>query len=91
MINRIIFSINVQYTAVFNFLNLDSLSLSVFVSFHYRDLEKNLMLIATHYIEKDHDLRAASRIHKQTESARHRQVKQFALGDLNQTLDCLKK
>ena len=32
------------------------------------------MLIATHYIEKDHDLRAASRIHKQTESARHRQV-----------------
>ena len=32
------------------------------------------MLIATHYIEKDRDLRAASRIHKQTESARNRQV-----------------
>ena len=47
------------------------------------------MLIATHYIEKDHDLRAASRIHKQTESARHRQVKQFALGVLNQSFDCL--
>ena len=49
------------------------------------------MLIATHYIEKDHDLRAASRIHKQTESARHRQVKQLALGVLSQTFDCLKK
>ena len=49
------------------------------------------MLIATHYIEKDHDLRAASRIHKQTESARHRQVKQFILGVLKQTFNCLKK
>jgi hypothetical protein len=42
---------------------------------YFRELEKGLMLLATHYIEKDRNLRGISRVNKKTESARRRQVK----------------
>ena len=41
------------------------------------------MLIATHYIEKDKDLRGVSRVKKQTESARRRQQSAAGPGDFD--------
>ena len=46
--------------------------------FCFRNLEHDLLLIATHYIEKDKDLRAASGIHR-SESARRKRVGYFYL------------
>lgn len=39
-----------------------------------RKLEKEILLIATHYIEKDRDMRKKSKVHKTSESARRRLV-----------------
>jgi len=39
-----------------------------------RELEKDLLLLATNYIEKDRNLRGVSKVKTMTESARTRQV-----------------
>lgn len=44
------------------------------------DLEKDLMLLATHYIEKEQNLRGRSKVNKVTESARRRQQNEAGPG-----------
>ncbi|KAL4226305.1 hypothetical protein ACF0H5_014288 [Mactra antiquata] len=47
------------------------------------ELEKDLMFLATHYIEKDRNLRGISKINKVTESARRRQQSTAGPGDFD--------
>ncbi|WAR27022.1 hypothetical protein MAR_012726 [Mya arenaria] len=47
------------------------------------NLEKDLMLLATHYIEKDRNLRSVSKVKTMTESARTRQHTSMGPGDFN--------
>ena len=39
-----------------------------------KDLEKDLLLVASHYIEKDKDLRTSCKVNRSTESARRKKV-----------------
>ncbi|XP_053377209.1 uncharacterized protein LOC123529723 isoform X3 [Mercenaria mercenaria] len=49
------------------------------------ELERGLMLLATHFIEKDRNLRGISRVNKVSESARRRQQSTAGPGDFDMT------
>ncbi|XP_021364139.1 uncharacterized protein LOC110457263 isoform X2 [Mizuhopecten yessoensis] len=48
-----------------------------------KDLEKDLLLVATHYIEKDRDFRQQSRIVRSSDSMKRRQISEMGPGDFD--------